>query len=163
MFEQLHALVKSVEKLTITMSAGSDGTMTVCVIPNVVAGKDPALAQPLVLRATPEELDAGFVDAVCQYQEVRVSLADQVAATTVVIEAAKKMQEAKAVKAVKGKPVDSAKTPAISESSGDKGDSEDDGDGDGDGNDDGDAVKAPPAPVVKVAPVHTGTDLSDLI
>lgn len=90
MFEELHALALSA---TLTMIVSADektGRMTVHVIPKPKKDVDePALTKALSLTATPQELDAGFVDALRGYREVRHSLAEQVEATKEVLEAAK--------------------------------------------------------------------------
>lgn len=69
----------------------ANGLMTVVVVPKTTDnGKEvPALAVPLKLTATPEELDAGFVQALASYATARTSLDEQVAATNEVLEAAK--------------------------------------------------------------------------
>ena len=90
MFEELFALACSA---TLTMAVSADeksGRLTVNVIPKPRqdAG-EAALAQPLSLTATPQEFDAGFIEALRGYREVRQSLAQQAEATKEVIEAAK--------------------------------------------------------------------------
>ena len=90
MFEELFALACSA---TLTMTVSVDeksGRLTVNVIPKPRqdAG-EAALTQPLSLTATPQEFDAGFIEALRGYREVRQSLAQQAEATKEVIEAAK--------------------------------------------------------------------------
>lgn len=100
MFEELFALARSAT-LTMTVSADEkSGRLTVNVIPKPrpEAG-EPALAQPLSLTATPQEFDAGFIDALRGYREVRSSLAQQAEATKEVIEAAKAASVKKASEA----------------------------------------------------------------
>lgn len=100
MFEELYALAASAA-LTMTVSADEkSGRMTINVIPkpHKDAG-EPALAQPLSLTATPQEFDAGFLDALCGYREVRRSLQQQAEATKEVIEAAKAASVKKASEA----------------------------------------------------------------
>lgn len=90
MFEELFALACSAT-LTMTVSADEkSGRLTVNVIPKPRqdAG-EAALTQPLSLTATPQEFDAGFIEALRGYREVRQSLAQQAEATKEVIEAAK--------------------------------------------------------------------------
>ena len=90
MFEELFALACSAT-LTMTVSADEkSGCLTVNVIPKPRqdAG-EAALTQPLSLTATPQEFDAGFIEALRGYREVRQSLAQQAEATKEVIEAAK--------------------------------------------------------------------------
>jgi PRTRC genetic system protein E len=90
MFEELFALACSAT-LTMTVSADEkSGRLTVNVIPKPRhdAGES-ALTQPLSLTAMPQEFDAGFIEALRGYREVRQSLAQQAEATKEVIEAAK--------------------------------------------------------------------------
>lgn len=75
MFEELFALACSAT-LTMTVSADEQtGHLTVNVIPQRKpdAGET-ALAQPLSLTATLQEFDAGFIEALRGYREVRHSL-----------------------------------------------------------------------------------------
>ena len=91
MFKELFPLAaKGSFSLLLSADEGS-GLMTVVVVPkHSDGGKDvPALAMPLKLTAAPEELDAGFTQAVLSYSTHRASLDEQVAATNEVIEAAK--------------------------------------------------------------------------
>lgn len=100
MFEELFALACSAT-LTMTVSADEkSGRLTVNVIPKPRqdAG-EAALAQPLSLTATPQEFDAGFIEALRGYREVRQSLAQQAEATKEVIEAAKAASVKKASEA----------------------------------------------------------------
>lgn len=113
MFEELHALALSA---TLTMIVSADektGRMTVHVIPKPKKDVDePALTKALSLTATPQELDAGFVEALRGYREVRHSLAEQVEATKEVLEAAKLASVKKAGDAASkaAKPAPSART-----------------------------------------------------
>lgn len=113
MFEELHALAISA---TLTMIVSADektGRMTVHVIPKPKKDVDePALTKALSLTATPQELDAGFVEALRGYREVRHSLAEQVEATKEVLEAAKLASVKKAGDAASkaAKPAASART-----------------------------------------------------
>lgn len=124
MFEELFALACSAT-LTMTVSADEkSGRLTVNVIPKAKpdAG-EPALAQPLSLTATPQEFDAGFIDALRGYREVRSSLAQQAEATKEVIEAAKAASVKKASEAttnaakVSAKPVPAKPAPAAAAAS----------------------------------------------
>lgn len=113
MFEELHALAISA---TLTMIVSADektGRMTVHVIPKPKKDVDePALTKALSLTATPQEFDAGFVQALRGYREVRHSLAEQVEATKEVLEAAKLASVKKAGDAASkaAKPAASART-----------------------------------------------------
>ena len=113
MFEELHALAISA---TLTMIVSADektGRMTVHVIPKPKKDVDePALTKALSLTATPQELDAGFIEALRGYREVRHSLAEQAEATKEVLEAAKLASVKKAGDAASkaAKPAASART-----------------------------------------------------
>lgn len=90
MFEELHALASSATLTMIVSADDKSGRMTVHVIPKPKKEVDePALTKALSLTATPQEFDAGFVEALRGYREVRHSLAEQAEATKEVLEAAK--------------------------------------------------------------------------
>ena len=123
MFEELFALASSAT-LTMTVSADEkSGRLTVNVIPKPRqdAG-EPGLTQPLSLTATPQEFDAGFIEALRGYREVRQSLAQQAEATKEVIEAAKAASVKKASDATvkagasKAAPAKPVTAPAVSAS-----------------------------------------------
>ncbi|KQP15169.1 PRTRC system protein E [Pseudorhodoferax sp. Leaf267] len=113
-FEELYALATGA---TLTMVLSADvpsGRLTVHVIPRPRQdGGEPALAQALSLTATPQEFDAGFVQALRGYRVVRQSLEQQAEATREVIDAARtaSVQRAgdAASKATAAKPVRSTK------------------------------------------------------
>lgn len=90
MFEELFALASGAN-LTLTISADAKtGRMTINVVPRPHKDFDePALTKALSLTATPQEFEAGFIEALKGYREVRQSLTDQVEATKEVLEAAK--------------------------------------------------------------------------
>ncbi len=108
-------------------------------------GKDvSALAMPLGLTAAPEELDAGFAQAVLSYSTHRASLDEQVAATNEVIEAAKAASVKKGAEAVTkagAKPTQRAAAPKAAA-----------GDDDADDDHGGDDADDAPAAVSGVAP-----------
>lgn len=97
MFEELHALATGA---TLTMIVSADektGRMTVHVIPKPKKDVgEPALSKALSLTATPQEFDAGFVEALRGYSDVRHSLAEQAEATKEVLEAARQASVKKA-------------------------------------------------------------------
>ncbi len=134
MFEELFALACSA---TLTMAVSADeksGRLTVNVIPKPRqdAG-EPGLTQPLSLTATPQEFDAGFIEALRGYREVRQSLAQQAEATKEVIEAAKAASVKKASEATvkagaaKSAPAKPATAPAVSASGNAADDEEEEG------------------------------------
>lgn len=100
MFEELFALACDAT-LAMTVSADEKaGLLTLNVIPRPKqdAG-DAALTRPLSLTATPQEFDAGFIEALRGYRDVRRSLAQQAEATKEVIEAARTASVKKASEA----------------------------------------------------------------
>lgn len=135
MFEELFALATSAT-LTMVLSADEKtGRMTINVIPKPKKDVDEAaLTKALSLTATPAEFDAGFVDVLKGYREVRQSLAEQAEATQEVLQAAKVASAKKAGEAMT-KAVKSAPTPATtkapvkeqSDTTGDFGDAEEGG------------------------------------
>jgi PRTRC genetic system protein E len=100
MFGELFALAAGAN-LTLTISADAKtGRMTINVVPRPHKDFDePALTKALSLTATPQEFDAGFVEALKGYREVRQSLTDQLEATKEVLEAAKAASVKKATDA----------------------------------------------------------------
>ena len=96
MFVAIEPLLRHCTKLTLSLQMKGE-EMVVCVMPQGTA-KDAAMLQPLALTATAPELEAGFVDALAAYTGAHASLAEQVAATTAILEAAKTTQVSKATK-----------------------------------------------------------------
>jgi PRTRC genetic system protein E len=77
------------------------GRLTVSVLPKPKKDMgEPALVKDLTLTATPEEFDAGFVEALRGYREKRQSLTEQAEATNEVLEAAKSASAKKAAEAM---------------------------------------------------------------
>ncbi|MHB1332317.1 MAG: PRTRC system protein E [Sulfuriferula sp.] len=101
MFRELYALAMTA---TLTMIVSADektGKLTISVLPK--PRKDvgePALTKDLTLTASPEDFDAGFVEALRGYREVRDSLTEQAEATREVLEAAKSVSAKKATEAM---------------------------------------------------------------
>ena len=155
MFVSLEPLLRSCTKLTLSLQMKGDDVV-VFVKPEGSA-KDAAMPQPLVLTASAAELDAGFADALAAYTGVRASLADQVAATTAILEAAQTTQVTKATKALSGKKVAPA---AAAKSSSDNESDEDEADD----NAEGEQSTATTAATSTVAPAaeKSGTDLTSL-
>lgn len=98
MFQQLEAFVRETGKVTLTMKMAGD-QMSVVVVP-CGDSKEAVLRQPLVLTATPAELDEGFAQALQTFEGAHRSLAEQVSATTEILQAAEKSQVGKAQKAL---------------------------------------------------------------
>jgi PRTRC genetic system protein E len=98
MFQQLEALVRASGKLQITLKMDND-RMAVVIVPQG-DGKEAALRQPLVLTATPAELDEGFAAAILSYSSVHASLSEQVAVTAAILQEAEKSLASKAQKSL---------------------------------------------------------------
>ncbi len=117
MFAELYALATDA---TLTMVVSADersGTMTISVLPKPKKETvELALTKDLTLTATPDEFDAGFINALRGYRETRASLTEQAEATREALEAAKALTAKKATDAVaKFKPGQRALAPASKE------------------------------------------------
>lgn len=99
MFAELSTLVRASEKVVLTLAMHGDA-LSVVVMPVAKKAEDPALAAPLAISGSPEELDDGFVEALQSYVATRRSLAEQVEATNSILEAAKASQSTKATEAL---------------------------------------------------------------
>jgi PRTRC genetic system protein E len=98
MFQQLEAFVRETGKVTLTLKMAGD-QMAVVLMP-CGDSKEAALRQPLILTATPAELDEGFAQALQTFEGAHRSLADQVSVTTEILKAAEQSQAGKAQKAL---------------------------------------------------------------
>jgi PRTRC genetic system protein E len=122
MFQTIEPLVRSAGKLALSLKMDGD-RMVVVVMPQGDS-KEAVLRQPLILTATPAELDEGFVAAVQSYSSAHSSLVEQVAATTAILQAAETTQVNKAQNTLaKGGKGSGKPKPAASE--GEEGDDED--------------------------------------
>lgn len=110
-FQNLKPLLEGGAQLAVTIVPIQDGTLTVIVMPSSTGNKDAALATPLSLTGTPEELDAEFATLLSSYVGARKSLIEQVEATTTVLEAAKNASQKKATDALTGKGAKSKSQP----------------------------------------------------
>jgi PRTRC genetic system protein E len=103
LFKSLQDLSRSTQIVCI-ISSDPDGSMKVTVMPKPAKdGENPALSTPLQLVGTPEELDAQFAEVLTSYTATRTSLAESLAASQTVMEAAKKDATEKAAKAASAK------------------------------------------------------------
>lgn len=101
-FQELKSLLNGCAALAVTLSSSREGAITVTVRPTPKDAKDAeALAIPLVLTGTAEELDAQFVGLLQSYAEEHQSLAEQLEATRNILEAAKKDASKKAEGAIR--------------------------------------------------------------
>lgn len=100
-FQELKSLLDGCAAIAVTLSSGREGAITVTVRPTQKEAKDAeALATPLVLTGTAEELDEQFVGLLKSYADEHRSLAEQLEATRSILEAAKKDANKKAEKAI---------------------------------------------------------------
>ncbi|KVK87862.1 hypothetical protein WJ47_12710 [Burkholderia ubonensis] len=149
MFQALESLIRSAEKLVLSLAMEGD-RIVVVVIPS--GGKDAALRQPLILKATAAELDEGFAAAVRSFSAAHQSLGEQVQATNAILEAQQQTQVKKAQKALS-----TSSTPAAAQAA--TADDGDDGDGEGAAATSAASTPSPAAAEQKPA----GTDLSSLL
>lgn len=159
MFQQLEALVRTSGKLQLTLKMDND-RMAVVVVPHG-EGKEAALRQPLVLTATPAELDEGFVAAVLSYSSVHASLSEQVAATAAILQEAEKNQVSRAQKSL-AKGSKTAPKAGPSAASGD----DESAEGEDDNDDDDQSASTSAAPAAETpadAGNSSGTDLLSLL
>jgi len=153
MFTALAGIIGENEEITVKITgAGKDGRMKVVVMPKAEKGSNLALAQPLALAATPQELDLGFVGTLMEFGASRTGLKEQVAVTATILSAAQQSEAGKATKALQSK---GSKPQPKSEAVGNDGDDDlgNDG-GEGTGNDilDEGAPAASTAPATPSAP-----------
>jgi PRTRC genetic system protein E len=100
LFKELFELARTGAFSMVLMADADKGVLTVHLAP-YRPGKDapPGLREPLTVRATPEELDAGFSAALTGYAETRATLAEQAAAAARMRSAASKPAAKKALPA----------------------------------------------------------------
>lgn len=98
MFQELASMLAAGDALTINVVAQKDGRMALTVLPKGTFA-DKGLATGLSLEGTPAELDTDLSTVLGQYVTARKSLSDQVAATTTILDAARKDSAAKATSA----------------------------------------------------------------
>lgn len=133
MFRELYALA-SAATLTMVVSADEKaGKLTLSVLPKPKTDTgEAALSKDLTLTATPEEFDAGFIEALRGYRETRESLAAQAEATNKALEAAQALSAKKASeatsRAIKAAQAAKAPTPATAKATGDERPDADSGD-----------------------------------
>ncbi|KWK06029.1 hypothetical protein WM11_11595 [Burkholderia ubonensis] len=149
MFQALESLIRSAEKLVVSLAMEGD-RIVVVVIPS--GGKDAALRQPLILKATAAELDEGFAAAVRSFSAAHQSLGEQVQATNAILEAQQRTQVKKAQKAL-------SKSSTLAAAQAATADDGDDGDGEGAAATSAASTPSPAAAEQKPA----GTDLSSLL
>lgn len=112
-FTSIHKLLESAEAVTVIMVPADEGRVAITVAPKMKEKSDPTLARPISLIGTPEELDAEFGQLIGQFQSVRKTLAEQLAAATAEMQAAAKAK-ASTKPASTAKPVAPATPAAVS-------------------------------------------------
>jgi PRTRC genetic system protein E len=159
MFKELFPLAAQGAFSLLLSADEASGLMTVVVVPkHSEGGKDvPALAMPLKLTAVPDELDAGFVQALLSYSTHRASLDEQVAATNEVIEAAKAAAVKKGADAVTKAGLKPAQRGTAPKAAAGDDDADDDH-----GGDDSDDAPAAPAAVLPASASSAGPGVPDL-
>lgn len=155
-------MLKAIEKLALQCNVlnilvkANAGELSLTFVPTLKEGGDPALAKPFTLHGTVEDLEANMPEAMAQIASARTSLAEQVEATTAVLEIARKTSADKGSNALKGKPSKPATgkaSAAADAGSGSEGSAEDEADDD--------SPSAPAAaPADAAAPAQTGTPVS---
>jgi PRTRC genetic system protein E len=89
MFGELYALATSATLMMIVSADEKSGKLTISVLPKPRKDTgEAALTKDLTLTASPEDFDAGFVQALQSYREARASLNQQAEATREVLQAA---------------------------------------------------------------------------
>jgi PRTRC genetic system protein E len=155
MLKALERLALQCNVVNILVKANA-GELSLTFVPTLKEGGDPALAKPFTLHGTVEDLEANMPEAMAQIATARASLAEQVAATTEVLEIARKTSADKGSNALKGKPAKptSGKASGAAGAASDQDDTADDEAGD-------DSPSAPAAPpAAAAAPAQTGTPVS---
>jgi PRTRC genetic system protein E len=153
MFMQLDSIITEETPLTLKLTRGANGTLKVVVMPTT-SSKNPALAQPLAMAATPAELDAGFPDLIGTYQANRLSLTAQVAATAAILGEATKIAADKAVKSLKSKDT----TKPAANATGENGENDETDD-----TDRGDTIDTSASTASAPAPAQGASDQNDLL
>lgn len=114
MFKELAALAQSTSIHVIITAAGSE-ELKVVVLPQSREGLNPALCQPLILTATPEELDEKFTSILTEYKAARKSLEETLEAAKLVMEAAGKSAQTATSKATQKASSQKTAAPAVAD------------------------------------------------
>jgi PRTRC genetic system protein E len=103
-----NSLLKLAGQTDFTMAIRATGPnkslLSIVLMPVPKEGQDAALAQPVKLEGSVEELTAGFDDAIAKYGAARSSLIEQVDATVTILKQAEDESASKAADKLKGKP-----------------------------------------------------------
>jgi len=111
------SLMPILKGTNVNISLSSEGEkVRVIILPSPKDGNVSALSMPLSVAATPEELDEQLPTIIGQYCGARESLAETIANTTAILEAAKQEEISKAVKGHKAEKQATAAKTEIAES-----------------------------------------------
>lgn len=111
-FSTIKALLASNKAVSILLSEGAGNNLSVTIIPTPKGdGKDAALATPLNLTATAEELDAEFPGLLNRFTAATRSLEEQMASTEAVLKAAAQASAGEAAKAISKAAAPAVKVP----------------------------------------------------
>jgi PRTRC genetic system protein E len=106
-----NSLLKLAGQTDFTMAIRATGPnkslLSIVLMPVAGEGQDAALAQPVKLEGSVEELTAGFDEAIAKYGAARSSLIEQVDATVTILKQAEDESASKAADKLKGKPAKS--------------------------------------------------------
>ena len=147
MFQELYALATSATLTMIVSADDKTGKLTISVLPK--PRKDlgeTALSKDLTLTGSPEDFDAGFVQALQGYREVRASLTEQAAATCEALQAAKSACAKKATEATKASPKPAVATKSAATAAAQGADDSDNETADAPEPENGQATEPEPAP-----------------
>jgi len=100
MFKKLAELARSTS-IHLIVTTVNEEELKVVVLPQAKEGVNPALCQPLILTATPDELDEKFVSVLTQYTSSRKTLEESLEDAKLVMEAAGKAARESATNATK--------------------------------------------------------------
>lgn len=105
MFQALLKLAQQGDlNLSVRATQGENPTMTIIVMPVAKSGQDPALATPVRLSGTVDEIQAGFASAIDRFAGTRATLIEQLEATETILKNAQAASAKKGTDALKGKP-----------------------------------------------------------
>ena len=100
MFKELAPIVATGTNLCIMLTGAPDGQLMVTILPQTKDGQSAALATPLSVTATPDELDAELPAVLTSYVSHRTTLAETLDNVKTIMEAAGKTAMDAATKSV---------------------------------------------------------------
>lgn len=125
MFKEIYQIATTATLAMLISADEKTGRLTISLVPKPKKdSSEAALTKDLTLCATPEEFDAGFIDALMGYRAAREGLIAQTEATREVLNAAQTASAKKAAEAV-SKASRQTKPPAKSDATNDENDDDD--------------------------------------